>query len=248
MALRIMTLNLRAAAADDGPNDWAHRWPHVRDLINDLRPNVLGLQECMPNQLNNLMGEVPGYFAYPGPDTMLRGDLSLRNPFFVCEPCNLPRSEAALPLNESGVIGQVSWDGKEPRLAHILRFDSWTLVNAHFEAWDCTEARLGSARLLVDFLKDTPRAVIMGDLNCTPDSAPIALLREAGFTLAKDSLPPDVDRRTLHKFSGEGLAELDYVLLRGITPLDVRIPRPRREAPYLSDHDPIVVDLALSHG
>ena len=98
---------------------------------------------------------------------------------------------------------------------------------------------MGSARLLVDFLKDTPRAVIMGDLNCTPDSAPIALLREAGFTLAKDTLPPEVDRRTLHKFTGDGLAELDYVLLRGITPLDVRIPRPRRAAPYLSDHDPL---------
>ncbi len=245
---RLMTLNLRLSAVDDGPNAWAERWPHVKALINAVRPHVLGVQECMPNQLVNLMGEIAGYFAYPGPETMLRDGRSMRNPLFVCHPCHLPRAESALALNESGVIGQVSWDGFEPRLAHILHFDGWVLVNTHFDAWDCAQARLESARLLVDTLQDEPAVAIMGDLNCTPDSAPIAVLREAGYTLAKDSLPPGVPRQTFHNFTGQGLAEVDYILLRGIGLHAVDIPRPRQGAPYLSDHDPVVADIHLPAG
>ena len=242
---RLMTLNLRLSIVDDGPNAWAERWPHVKALINDLRPNVLGVQECMPNQLVNIMGEVPGYFTYAGPETMMANGWSMRNPFFVCQPCHLPRSESALALNATGVIGQVSWDGREPRLAHILRFEGWTLVNTHFEAWECPQTRLESARLLADYLKNEPAAVIMGDLNCTPDSAPIQVLREAGYVLAKDSLPPGTPRHTFHDFTGQGLAELDYVLLRNVPLAAVQIPRPRTAAPYLSDHDPVVADIRI---
>ncbi|MFC1960453.1 endonuclease/exonuclease/phosphatase family protein [Chloroflexota bacterium] len=243
MTLRLLTLNLRVSHADDGPNNWEHRWPHIRTLLRDVKPNIWVVQECMPNQLLALMAEVAGYVAYPGPNTMIP-DASLQNALFVCEPCVLPRNDGVLPLNKTGVIGQVSWDGKEPRLAHFLRFAGWTLVNTHFDAWDCVETRLESARLLVDFLGDAP-AVILGDLNCTPDAPPIQVFREAGFSLAKDMLPPAVDRRTFHKFTGQGLAELDYALYRGVQVQDVQIPRPRTAAPYLSDHDPLIVEITI---
>ncbi|GAB4574855.1 MAG: hypothetical protein Kow0077_23470 [Anaerolineae bacterium] len=243
---RLMTLNLRASASPgDAENAWEVRWPHVKALINDLMPNVLGAQECMPNQLVNIMGEVPGFFAYPGPETTLTNYWSVRNPFFVCQPCTLPRAESALALNESGVIGQISWDGRESRLAHILRFEDWVLVNTHFENADSPRAQVESARLLAEYLQENPAAVIMGSLNCAPDSAPIGVLRAAGFALAKDALPPEVDRRTYHGFTGRGVAELDYILYRGVKLLDVQIPRPRREAPFLSDHDPIVVEIEI---
>lgn len=244
---RLMTLNLRVSAAGDGPdNAWPDRWPHVKTLIEQYKPNVLGVQECMPDQMVNIMGEVAGYFAYQGPETKLSNFWSLRNPFFVCQPCQLPRAESALALNDTGVIGQVSWDGREPRLAHILRFDGWALVNTHFEAWDCEQTRLESARLLVEYLRREPAAVIMGDLNSTPDSAALDVFREAGYALAKDALPPGTPRHTFHKFTGQGLAELDYILYRGVTLQHVAIPRPRQEAPYLSDHDPVVVEIEIS--
>ena len=250
-AVRLMTLNLRFSAEDDGPNHWFKRWPHVKALIEALRPDVLGVQECMPNQLVALAGELGGYFTYAGPDAMTRqaDGITVHNALFVCEPCIAPERESALALNATGVIGQVSWDGHRPRLAHLLHFDGWTLVNTHFDTHrsgvDTVQARLESARLLVKALRDAPAAVIMGDLNCAPDSPPIQVFREAGFALAKDSLPPEIDRRTFHKFTGQGIVELDYILLRGARVLDVQIPRPRSEPPYLSDHDPLVVDVEI---
>lgn len=243
--MRLMTFNLRVSAADDGPNHWFERWPHVKALLLDQRPDVLGVQECMPNQLMALLGELPGAFGFPGPETMLRGGLSIRNPIFVREDGPRVREERALALNASGVIGQVSWDGQEPRLAHLLDFDGWTLANTHFDAWNNPQTRLESARLLVEALREAPAAVVLGDLNCTPDSPPIQVFRAAGYALASDFLPPEVDRRTFHRFTGQGLAELDYVLLRGARVLDVQIPRPRSEPPYLSDHDPVVVDVEI---
>ncbi len=243
--LRLMTLNLRVSFIDDGPNRWEYRWPYVKDLIMTYRPDVLGVQECMPNQLAAMMGELPGYFGYPGPDTMLTSGLSIRNPVLVCQPCNLPLSQSALALNESGVIGQLSWDGKEARLAHVFRFDGWTLVNTHFDAWDSAQARYESARLLVHYLRKETAVVIMGDLNCQPHDPPLRYFVEHGYRMAKDSLPPDVDRRTFHDFTGEGQEELDYALLRGVTLREVQIPRPRQQAPFISDHDPLVVDIAV---
>lgn len=243
--LRLMTLNLRVSSADDGPNAWPLRWPYLKALLNTLRPDIFAAQECMPDQLVNITGDLAGYFAYPGPDTMLADGRSLRNPFFVCQPCILPRAEGALALNETGVIGQLSWDGREPRLAHLLHFQTWTLVNAHFDAWNCERARLESARLLVEMLRDRPAAVVVGDLNCTPDSAPIEVFRQAGYSSAADALPPWIDRRTFHDFTGKGIAELDYILLRGVNLLEVQIPRPRARPPFLSDHDPLVADIEV---
>jgi endonuclease/exonuclease/phosphatase family metal-dependent hydrolase len=200
----------------------------------------------MANPLAALAGELLGYVVYGGPDTMMAGQASSHNPILVRAQGRLPRREGALALNDSGVIGQVSWDGREPRLAHLLYFDDWTLANAHFDAWNCAQTRLESARLLVNALRGAPTAVVMGDLNCQPDEPPIAHFRQAGYTLAQDSLPPEVDRRTFHKFTGQGIVELDYILLRGAAVQQAMIPRPRREAPFLSDHDPLVADIVLA--
>lgn len=243
--LRVMTLNLRVSTADDGPNGWAQRWPHIKALVAAERPSLLGVQECTTAQMITLMGELPGYFAYMGPDTMNPAGLSIRNPIFICEDCPHPRREGVIPLNATGVIGQISWDGQEPRLAHWLVVDGIIFVNTHFDAWDNPRARLESARLIVDFLQDKPVAVVVGDLNCPPESEPLAVFKEAGFSLVKEHLPPGVDRRTFHKFTGEGLAELDYILTRGAEVQRAAIPRPRSETPYLSDHDPVVAALIV---
>ncbi len=244
--IRVMTLNLRTSAASDGPNAWPLRWPYVKALIEEVAPQVLGVQECLPDQLAAIMGEVAGYYAYIGPDTMVPHHHPMRNPIFICEQCPRPLSEGALALNQSGVIGQVSWDGRESRLAHWCRFDGWTLVNTHFDAWDCKQARYESARLLTAFFQDDPAVLIMGDLNCGPDEPPIQHFRQAGYTLAKNILPPGEDRTTFHNFTGRGVAELDYILLRGLRARRVIIPRPRQEPPYLSDHDPLVAEVEIA--
>lgn len=243
--LRLMTFNLRVSAADDGPNHWLARWPHVKAMLNEVEPDIFGAQECMPNQLAALSGELYGYFGYSGPDTMVPG-FALHNPVFVCDRClTLPIRQGVFALNETGVIGQKSWDSAESRLAHWLRFDGWTLVNTHLDHKG-EQARLESARLIVDFLRDTPAAIVMGDFNCLPDAPPLQHFLAHGFRMAKDALPPDVDRRTFHDFTGAPVVELDYVLVRGdVQVTQASIPRPRRESPYLSDHDPLVVDVVI---
>lgn len=244
---RIMTLNLRVSHADDGPNAWRYRWPGVRALLREVQPHIFGAQECLPDQLVALTAELHDYINYPGPDAAIFTEQHpIRNPLFVHQRAPRPRQQGIIPLNETGVLGQVSWDGREGRLAHWLRFPGWTLVNTHFDAWDNPQARRESARLIVDFLAGSPTAVVIGDLNCGPESEPLAVFRAAGFTLAKDlALPQDVDRRTFHKFTGRGLAELDYVLVRGAAVQSVTIPRPQEVTPYLSDHDPLVVEVAF---
>lgn len=184
---------------------------------------LLGL--CWPGH------HAPGLPVYPQPDFCLR---------HLCRPL----AEGVLPLNESGVLGHLGWDAGESRLAHWLRFPGWVLVNVHFDAWG-EQARDESARLILDFLRDEPVAIVIGDLNCTPDAPPIARFQQAGYALAKDGLPPEVDRRTLTRFSGQQLAEIDYILVRGATVARAMIPRPRREPPYPSDHDPVVANIVI---
>ena len=52
--LKIMTFNLRYASASDGPNSWMYRKDHLIDIINRYHPVVMGTQEGLHDQLNEI--------------------------------------------------------------------------------------------------------------------------------------------------------------------------------------------------
>ena len=59
--LKIMTFNLRYATAQDGENSWEHRKDILFKVITRYQPCVIGTQEGLGFQLDEIIGNTTGY-------------------------------------------------------------------------------------------------------------------------------------------------------------------------------------------
>ncbi len=61
--LTVGTFNIRWDAPGDGAHRWEHRRPRVLDLLRGWEPDVLGLQEPLRGQLDQICHALPLYAA-----------------------------------------------------------------------------------------------------------------------------------------------------------------------------------------
>src|SRR6478735_2254810 len=59
--LTVMTYNIRLDIAIDSINQWPNRTHKVFDLIHKYNPDVLGVQEALHHQLQDLLKGLPEY-------------------------------------------------------------------------------------------------------------------------------------------------------------------------------------------
>ena len=60
-SLRAVTFNLRYGTADDGPNRWEHRRYAALEALKGLSPHILGVQECLPFQGDDIVERFPHF-------------------------------------------------------------------------------------------------------------------------------------------------------------------------------------------
>ena len=241
MDLRALTFNIRLDTTKDEHNAWPFRRELAYQLVRDAAPHIVGFQEVLPGQREDLENNLQDYlWVGHGRDPDLGG-----------EQCCIAISPE-LRIEDSGTFwlcqtpetaGAVGWD------AHVTRICSWarlskgdtvfTVFNAH---WDHRGevARVESSRLLSDRVLSTPGPVLlMGDFNTTPGSAPIqrltAVLQDSFGELHPGSKAP-----TFHGFGRVPNGErIDYLMA---TPefltVECRILDQMRD-PYPSDHYPV---------
>src|SRR5689334_10102599 len=61
--LTAMTFNIRYGTARDGENAWDRRNGMVFQTVRDADPDVVGLQEALKFQVDEIISELPGYAA-----------------------------------------------------------------------------------------------------------------------------------------------------------------------------------------
>ena len=59
--LKIMTYNIRLDVASDGENAWPNRKDFFTSQIQFYAPDIFGVQEAMPNQVNDIASALPSY-------------------------------------------------------------------------------------------------------------------------------------------------------------------------------------------
>ena len=59
--LTVMTFNIRYGTAKDGENEWSARRDMLFEVIRDTRPDLLGLQEALDFQIDEILAAVSGY-------------------------------------------------------------------------------------------------------------------------------------------------------------------------------------------
>lgn len=202
--LTVMSYNLRYDTASDGVNQWANRRDRVADLIRRHDPDVIGVQEALKSQLDDLRSRLSEYEIYGvgRDDGRERGEFSAvlvrRTRFTVSDSATFWLSDTP------EVAGSKGWDAALPRIVTWVRLrdreggGEFILFNTHFDHRG-VEARIRSAGLLRTRVAARRAAeglpvLVSGDFNFEPTSAGYRALLEGG--LLTDARPPGDHRPT----------------------------------------------------
>jgi endonuclease/exonuclease/phosphatase family metal-dependent hydrolase len=261
--LTVISFNLRYDTPKDGPNAWPHRRSAVAALLQKHAPHLIGTQEGLALQLDELGESLPGYAAFGSGRRGPREDEHCRV-FYRTDSLKLRRHGdfwlSDTPDQVGGISG--SWGNTLPRMATWAEFERttdgacFTFLNTHLDHASAV-ARERGAQQIVRFLRraDTPHPVILaGDLNADPGSVPLKLLTGELPVDASPSLLRDAYRLsggqgngepTFHGFTGEGRERIDYVLVEA----PHRVTRYARldetvSDRWVSDHFPVLAVVA----
>lgn len=264
---RIMTYNVRYQNPDDGENTWDHRREQVATTIRFHLPDVVGLQEACPSQLDDLRELLPAFTWLDAgrPNDEIYGEytpIGYHRERFTLE------SEGSFYLSETPDTPGRGWDAALPRLVKYARFRDRTTnsefvhVNTHFDHRG-VEARAKSAAMVRDRIDDIAAdrpVVLTGDLNCRPGTEPYRLLTDRATdgtgrtlrdaaTIAENPLHgPSTSMSDFNNLIPD--KQIDHVL---VTPeIDVRQHGTCSDmydnGRFPSDHLPVIADLSLPEG
>jgi endonuclease/exonuclease/phosphatase family metal-dependent hydrolase len=257
--IRVMTFNIRYGTAEDGENAWPNRRSLVFEAIRDFRPDVLGVQEALDFQLEELRAALPGVeIVGVGRDDGVRaGEFSA-----------ILVDGSRLEVLDHGTFwfsdtpaspGSVSWGNRIPRICTWARVRDRTtdgrfiVYNVHWDH-ESQPSRERSADLLVDRITgrahgDEP-VLVMGDFNAGESNPAFLTLVEAGVTGLRDTfraLHPDAsDVGTFNGFEGRRDGEkIDAILASdGWCPRSAAIVGSAQDGRYPSDHFPVTAVLS----
>lgn len=254
-----MTFNIRFARALDGPNDWYRRRDMVFEVIDRRSPHVLGLQEVLPAQLEELLGAFPRYGAiadrrYGGRSTGAYAPI-----LFDTQRLETDRSgDFWLSAEPDGPRAR-GWDAAVPRVCTWAAFrqrpteEAFVVFNSHFDQRG-VRARVNSARLVVERLErfaHLPR-LFTADLNANERSEAMSVLGEAGMRDTFRVVHPDAGPAfTYHRFRGAAsrgvLGKIDHVLCDAKWRVTgAEIVRDTFDGRLPSDHYPVTAELAFA--
>lgn len=229
--LRVVSFNTFVQAPDHS---------HVLDLVDDLEPDVLMLQEVFPDRESVLRDALAE--RYPTQEVVQSpgvGGVAVfsRYPVRAVRPIG-----DAAENSRSMIVVELDVDGRPLQVVpvHLLSpcpsCGPSMLERMRLEG-DVRRAEMGA---VLDALDPASPAIVGGDFNSSDRSEPYRRLVAAGF------LDPQRDAGAGMGFTwpADGpvgpVLRIDWILARGLVPVDAAV-APRTA----SDHLPIVVDLAF---
>ena len=221
--IRAVSFNVRYGTADDGENRWELRRDDVVRTIRSHGPDLLGLQEALPFQVEYLAARLPAHERYAVSRTGDAGETCAI--FWRRDRFELVESETFWLAPTPDEPEARGWDAALPRICSWVRLRDrvsgvvFVFANTHFDHRG-REARERSAELLAErFARGSQgskgRVVLAGDFNAPEGSAPVETLVNGGFVDTFRARHPRSDgRRDLHGFRGRSAPGQDRLRLR----------------------------------
>ncbi len=229
--LNVMTFNIRLNVASDSLNAWPFRVSKVGSQILFHRVHILGVQEALPGQMNDLCGQLTGY-RYTGvgrDDGRSKGEFSAI--FYDTSRLSLQQSSTFWLSLTPEVPGSKDWDAAITRIVTWGRFtdrktgNEFFVFNTHFDHIGRV-ARRESARLILSKVAEIAGSmpvILMGDFNTRPSDEPYQVLTDINNPrrfrdTKKISLAPHYGPEgTFNAFGGSEIDNepIDHIFIRG---------------------------------
>lgn len=250
--LTVMTLNMRYDNPEDGADNWQFRRDRIGRLIHAEQVDLLGTQELLCNQFDDLQSRLSDYTAVGvgREDGVRAGEYNAV--FFRTDRFALLDSGTFWLSETPEVAGSKGWDGACERLATwvVLRDRSgreFLFINTHLDHMGETARREGVALLLqrIAVLSGGRPVLLTGDFNAEPQSTVIAhVLRDGTLHSAWHSAAERHGSEwSFSDFGALPEAErplIDFIFYgEGLTCDCCRILPDVYDGGYLSDHAPV---------
>lgn len=255
--IKLMSFNIRYGTAGDGANRWAERRGLVMDVFERRDADVVGLQEALGFQIDEITRAHPGYgvIGVGRDDGRVRGEFSAilyRTERFIVD------ASGTFWLSDTpGVVASASWGNRITRVCTWARLIDRTtgmglyVFNTHFDH-ESQASRERSARLIAGRIgaREHPDpAVLMGDFNAGETNPAMVYLTdrsaEAGgpglIDIYRNIRPDEEPSGTFNAFRGVADGErIDAILVTdGLGVTDAGIDRTDDGGRYPSDHFPV---------
>lgn len=255
------TFNIRYDNPADGQNNWQHRKADVCKLILDKGLDIVGMQEVLHNQMEELKTELPGFSAIGvgREDGKTTGEYA--PVFYRKDRFEALESNTFWLSQYPDSVGFIGWDGACTRIATWAKLKEkatgkvFMFVNTHFDHVG-TEARKNSALLIIEKIKeivgDKP-AILTGDFNVSDQWDAYRTLTTHAFVLKdahKIAETVTGSPYTFHDFGRLAMKKREKIDFVFVTPqinvLSSEIPKePTGTTGHLSDHNPQLVNITF---
>ena len=257
--LCVMTYNLRYASTNP-PNDWPSRRPLVREVIEQLAPDIMGTQEGLFEQLKDIAQDAPEYrwFGVGRDDGRLEGEFMA---IFYRADRLRPLSTNHFWLSDTPeMAGSSTWGNQNRRMVTWAKFrdlktqKEFYALNTHFDH-QIQRAREKSAELIVSRIRKLEESIpllLLGDFNAAAGTnKAYHLLVQDDFlrdtwTLAATRRGEEFGTFNGFKEMKKGGPRIDWILARGnVSVIATEIVTFSRNGQFPSDHWPVAAWLSF---
>jgi len=246
--IECLVWNIRYASPNDGPDRWEIRGDELIGAIASRQPAIIGLQEVLHSQLQDILTGLPAY-KYIGvgrDDGKTKGEFS---PVLYDTSRIKLVKEGSFWLSETPEKVSTGWDALLPRICTFGKFEliesgkNFWVFNTHFDHIG-NVARLESARLIktqIEVLTKRDEAVLLtGDLNSEPHEAAILNLNESlrdAFAVHSNTIDFPVGTYCSFNPAFEPVKRIDYLFFRNVKLTDFQhLYLKRSDNRNMSDH------------
>lgn len=225
--VRLMSFNIRYGTANDGDNAWAHRRDLTLATIVDHAPHLLGLQEALHSQVEEIEQLLPRHqrIGVGRDDGVTKGEYAA---IMVDTVRFRVESSGTFWFSDTPTVpGSMHWGNRITRIttwARLVDRYNGTAIRIYNLHWDheSQPSREKSATMLAERIRSDresgDRVIVMGDFNSGESNpAYLALLGDASLGL-RDSYrmqhPSTAMAGTFHGFrGGRNREKIDHILL-----------------------------------
>jgi len=255
-SLRVATFNIRYGTANDGPDRWELRKPRALAFLESLAPELLGLQEALDFQIEEILAAFPHYrsIGVGREDGVSQGEYAA----IIYDSTRLESLESGTFWfsDTPDIPGSAHWGN---RLCRICTWSKFRILSSDAALWHFNvhvdhmsePSRERSAAYLLERIAILPsgsNVIVTGDFNEHEDKPGILCLKQGGLRDSYRVLHPDESEvGTFSGFTDDfGTDKIDYIFVNdSITVSEAHIVRQKFDGGWPSDHAAVTATLSF---
>lgn len=255
--VKVMTFNIRYDNPEDSLDNWAYRKERAAKAVLFYAPDIVGTQEVLHNQLEDLKQRLPNYevIGVGREDGKEKGEYSAL--WYRKERFDAQKTGWFWLSETPDVAGSKGWDGACERIATWAKLQdkvtkkTYFVLNTHLDHVGVLARREG-VKLILDKVKelggDLP-VIVTGDFNAEPESDVIQQVTDESNpehltdarAVAELVYGPDWSFHDFGHIPYDKRSRIDYIFVKnGLEVQKYGVLAETEGDAFLSDHAPVL--------